>query len=236
MGLISKYDYILFDADNTLFDYDKAEAAALEKTMKRFGYFCDDTTRATYRIVNQNLWNQFEAKDISIKDLQVERFSRLFTELGIEGDAAAFNLTYLKTLADSAHLIDGAEELCGVLSKYSRLVIVTNGISMTQHRRFDRSAIKDDFEALFVSEDIGFRKPQVEFFKYVFSALQIRNKNKVLIVGDSLTADIQGGENAGIATCWYNPGKKENHTGIDVDFEIGHLAELKEIVLAEELN
>ncbi|MDN3956004.1 YjjG family noncanonical pyrimidine nucleotidase [Sporolactobacillus laevolacticus] len=225
-----KFHYLLFDADNTLFDYDQAETVALEQTLSQFGHTYSDELRTAYRKINQMLWDQLEAKQITVKELQTKRFKLLFSDLGFEENAEDFNAYYLNVLANSVPLIDGAEELCKHLSKYCRLAIVTNGISKTQHGRFEQSTIKDFFTHLFISGEIGLQKPQFEYFDYVFDAMQITDKSKVLMVGDSLAADIIGGKNAGIATCWYNPTGKVNDKKIHADFVINRLDQLNPII------
>jgi YjjG family noncanonical pyrimidine nucleotidase/nucleoside triphosphatase YtkD len=225
-----KFHYLLFDADNTLFDYDRAETVALEQTLNQFGHTYSNELRTTYRKINQMLWDQLEAKQITIKDLQNKRFKLLFSNFGIKESADVFNAYYLNVLANSAPLIDGTEKLCAHLSKYCKLAIVTNGISKTQHRRFEQSTIKDFFTHLFISGEIGFQKPQVDYFNHVFEAMQITDKSKVLMVGDSLVADIIGGNNAGIATCWYNPKGKVNDKKIHADFIINRLDQLNPII------
>jgi YjjG family noncanonical pyrimidine nucleotidase/nucleoside triphosphatase YtkD len=224
------FHYLLFDADNTLFDYNRAETLALEESLTRFGHPYTDEVQRTFRKINQELWDRLEEGAITVKDLQEERFRLLFSNLGVNGNAPDFNAYYLNVLAGSAPLIDGAEKLCARLSKFCRLAIVTNGISKTQHGRFEQSTIKKYFTDLFVSGDIGFQKPQPEIFDYVFNALQITDRAKVLMVGDSLTADIRGGNNAGIATCWFNPTGEKNNKKIYADFEINRLDQLNQIV------
>ena len=124
----------------------------------------------------------------------------------------------------------GALETCKMLSEYCSLYIVTNGVSKTQHSRIRLSAIKDYFKDIFVSEDVGYQKPLKEFFDYVFEKINLIDKSRVLIVGDSLTSDIQGGNNAGIDTCWYNPKGIENTKKVNCTYEINNLQDLLSII------
>lgn len=233
---VKKYDDILFDADDTLFDYKKAETVALQKTLAYFGRAYDHDIQTEYRLINQSLWQKFEMKKITVDELQVERFKLLFRKTGVTESADDFNLHYLNELADGAQLISGAQKLCDDLSQFCRLTIVTNGISRTQRRRFGKSTIKKDFEALFISGDIGFQKPQTELFDYVFASLQIADKSRVLMVGDNLSTDILGGINAGIDTCWFNCNKAVNKMKIKADFEIQSLDELRRIVFPDQIR
>jgi len=230
----ARYDVILMDADNTLFDFSKAEATALDRAFFHYGYEYSDTVCNAYREINKKLWKQLEGSLISVTELQYQRFFRLFTLLDIEEDPTEFNLHYLDELADCSQLVDGAEDICRLLQRHCRLAIVTNGVSKTQHRRIDQSSVKDCFEAVFVSGDIGCQKPQKEFFDVVFADLNIPDPDRVLIVGDSLASDILGGNNAGIAACWYNPNGAQNETMVIADYEIQSLYELNDIIFPEE--
>lgn len=230
---IKRYDDILFDADDTLFDYKKAEVIALQKTLSYFGHDYNNDIQTEYRSINQNLWNELESQKITVAELQSERFKLLFAKIGIRENADEFNSHYLNELADGAQLITGARQLCDDLSQSCRLTIVTNGIPRTQRRRFEKSAINKDFAALFISGDIGFQKPQTELFDYVFNALNISDKSRVLMVGDNLSTDILGGINAGIETCWFNCNEVVNQTKIKANFEIRSLDELRKIIFPD---
>lgn len=233
---VRRYDDILFDADDTLFDYKKAEAVALQRTLSYFGHDFNNDIQTEYRVINQRLWHELESQKITAGELQTERFKLLFEKTGIRENADDFNLHYLNELADGAQLISGAQKLCDDLSQSCRLTIVTNGISRTQRRRFGKSTIKKDFAALFISGEIGFQKPQTELFDYVFNALNISDKSKVLMVGDNLLTDILGGINAGIDTCWFNYNEGVNQTKIKANFEIRSLDELYRIVFPDQIR
>ncbi len=225
-----RYDTILFDADNTLFDYDKAEAAGFRASFEHFGLHFEKSYHSEYRRINQEHWAAHERGEIDKDTLVVRRYEKLFDLLGINADAAAFNAYYLERLGQGADLIDGALEICERLSKTHRIAIVTNGVSAVQYSRIKRSAIKDSLPHIFVSSDVGFQKPQVEFFEHVLRALEVSDKSRVLIVGDSLSADMKGGNNSGINTCWFNPLSKPNNTGVFVTYEIKRLSEIEDIV------
>jgi YjjG family noncanonical pyrimidine nucleotidase len=224
---LDKYKKILFDADGTLFDYDKAEETALKNVCLQYGIDYSTDRRNIYRGINSKKWVEFDKGIITKQHLQSSRFENYFSEIGVVNiNAEEFNVCYLDYLADGSQLIDGAETVCRELSKHKTLSIITNGIERTQLRRINKSAIKPYISDIFVSEKIGFAKPACEYFDCVFERLKLKDKSSVLIVGDSLLSDIKGGLNYGVDTCWYNPNGYTNTTEIIPTFEIKSLLEL----------
>lgn len=200
-----RYDVVLFDADNTLFDFDKAEHRALGRTLEHFGFSCDDHTRERYLSINGALWAAFDRGEVGRDWLVVERFAALQREMGGGHDPADMNAYYLARLAEGADLLPGAEELCRALAPHCTLAIITNGVASAQRGRFDRSTIKQFFPYLFISGEMGCQKPQKVFFEQVLARMGVTDPRRVLVVGDSLSADIQGAVNAGLDSVWYNP-------------------------------
>ncbi|ARD49054.1 YjjG family noncanonical pyrimidine nucleotidase [Sporosarcina sp. P33] len=214
------YDLLLFDLDDTLFDFDETEKHALGKTFHTFGLPNGlDAYRDTYRAISSVIWDELEQGHIAIEELKVERFRRLFAHHELQIDASHFGELYIENLGYESHLIDGVEEMISRLSEY-RLAILTNGFTLAQHARIAGSPLRNTFEAIIASEETGYRKPQREIFEYTFNKLGITDPSRVLMIGDSLTSDIQGGINAGIDTCWFNRDRRENHTGIQPTYEI----------------
>lgn len=166
-----RYDYVLFDADNTLFDFDRAEAEALRTTLAEYGLPVTPETEETYLAVNRALWAQFDRGEVSREWLVVERFARLLRALGRSGDPAAMNHAYLTHLGEGAFLLPGAEELCRALAPCCTLAIVTNGVAMAQRARFEASPLRDVVPWLFISEEVGASKPDPAFFAPVLRAL-----------------------------------------------------------------
>ena len=166
-----RYDYVLFDADNTLFDFDRAEAEALRTTLAEYGLPATPETEETYLAVNRALWAQFDRGEVSREWLVVERFARLLRALGRSGDPAAVNHAYLTHLGEGAFLLPGAEELCRALAPCCTLAIVTNGVAMAQRARFEASPLRDVVPWLFISEEVGASKPDPAFFAPVLRAL-----------------------------------------------------------------
>ncbi|ASA25985.1 YjjG family noncanonical pyrimidine nucleotidase [Paenibacillus donghaensis] len=227
-----KYEIILFDADDTLFDYGLAESRALAGVFTHFGMPTGaEDYAASYQQINQALWRDLELGRISSPALRVERFNRLFTAHGLSHDPQEFSETYLRLLGEGTYLIQGAVELCAELGD-CRLAIITNGIKDVQNARIGNSRLSGVFEQIVISEEAGSQKPERGIFDYAFARLGISeaDKRQVLIVGDSLTSDIQGGINYGIDTCWFNPLGKKNETGLMPQYEIRSLAELLKIV------
>ena len=228
MIIVKKYDIFLFDADGTLFDYDLAEEYALSTMFKRCGFKYSDDIRAAYRRINTRAWESYERREITKDELQALRFSRLFDAIGVQYDVMEFNAMYLAELGKGTFLTEGAREICmAVTALGKRIFIVTNGILATQEARINHSLIKDYISGYFVSEHVGFQKPDAEYFGYVFSHIPAADKNKIIIIGDSLSADIAGGNNAGIDSCWYNPNGAENHTEVVPTYEINDLSQIR---------
>ncbi|MDQ0495350.1 YjjG family noncanonical pyrimidine nucleotidase [Paenibacillus brasilensis] len=228
-----KYEVILFDVDDTLFDFKKAERHALQNTFTQFGLPEGATEyKASYDEINSALWREAEEGHISPADLRVERFKRLFAVHELDFNPDAFSAAYLRYLGEGAFLIDGAVEICEKLSD-RRLAIITNGIKEVQTSRIQLSPLRSVFEQVIISEEVGCQKPQAAIFDYAFTKLAISDKSKVLMIGDSLTSDIQGGNNYGIDSCWFNPSGKTNTSEIQPTYEIKNLMELENIILSE---
>jgi 2-haloacid dehalogenase len=225
-----KYEIILFDADDTLFDYGMAEGHALVNAFAQFGLPTGaEDYAASYKEINHALWRDLEQGRITSAALRVERFNRLFAANGLDLNPVDFSAAYLRYLGEGTFLIQGATEICGELAD-CRLAIITNGIKEVQTSRIQGSPLCDVFEQIIISEEAGCQKPETGIFDYAFAKLGITDKEKVLIVGDSLTSDIQGGLNYGIDTCWFNPLGKVNETGIQPKYEIRSLPELTGII------
>ena len=227
---MKKYNVVLFDIDDTLMDFRKSETAALHNTFMEHDLptgFAD--YHDSYRKISQVLWHDLEQGKIAIHELGIERFKRLFLEHRLDISAETFSELYLDFLGQETHLMPGADELLENLQECT-LAVITNGFGEVQKARIQNSPLYGRFEHVIISEETGYQKPQAGIFDYAFDKLGLTSKKGVLIVGDSLTSDIQGGNNYGIDTCWYNPFAKENATGIQPTYEIRELLELGELV------
>lgn len=200
-----RYDYVFFDADNTLFDFDAAELRALNLTLEEYGYPADEATRGCYLAINRALWGAFDRGEAEKDFLVVERFAALQRELGGDHNPAEMNHFYLSRLAEGADLLPGAESLCRALAPHCTLAILTNGLSIAQRGRFSRSPLKEVIPYLFISGEMDCQKPQKIFFDKVLAALELDDPSRAVMVGDSLAADIQGAVNAGLDSIWYAP-------------------------------
>lgn len=228
-----RYDILLMDADDTLFDFHKAEAVSLAAALTALGIEPSESVITLYSKINAALWREFEQGKVTKPFLQQARFARLFEQLGVEADGAAAGQLYIENLAESAFLLPGAEALCRQLVQMGcRLYLATNGISMVQHRRLEKSPLKAYITDIFVSEDVGAQKPSAEYYQYIFEKISLSDQSHTLMVGDSLTSDIAGGVRAGLDTCWYNP-RHLTAEGVQPTYAITTLEELPAIVQGE---
>ncbi|MDH3402485.1 MAG: YjjG family noncanonical pyrimidine nucleotidase [Acidobacteriota bacterium] len=226
-----RYRWLLFDADGTLFDYDGAEASALERTLAGEGRATDAAARAAYHRINAALWKQLEGGTVDAATLRTRRFELLFAELDIPCAAArTASERYLVELAACARLLPGAEEVVRELAASTRMAIVTNGLADVQRPRFARSSIADLFELLTISDELGIAKPDPRILDVTLEALGSPPKDEVLMIGDSLTSDVQGGVNAGVDTCWLAPNGDRPPEAPLPTWVIRSLAELPAIV------
>lgn len=227
-----KYEVILFDADETLFDFKKSEREAFKKTMLEFDIKYDERCHLKiYHDINAAIWSEFEQGLITQENLKVERFKRLSDSLKISFNETNFAKLYSKYLADASFLYDDSIDLIESLNKYYRMTIITNGLISVQDKRIRKSIISKYFEDIVISEEILISKPNPKIFEHALKNINYVDKSKVLVVGDSLTSDIQGGINFGIDTCWYNPNKIINETSIKPTYEICNYKELKILLL-----
>ena len=221
---------MFLDADETLLDFKKAEAQGLKAALRRHKLPFNAEIVALYSKINKGCWEEFEQGLLDKETLLVERFRRLFAALDITADPHAVRLSYHEELGKGGFLIEHAYEVCEELRKTHDLYIVTNGVAATQYSRFALSGLDKLVKGIFVSEEIGIPKPQKGYFDYVFAQIPGFRKENALMVGDSLTADIRGGIQAGLATCWYNPQGKAGSPDIKADYEIRNLEELKDFL------
>ncbi len=227
---MSKYQTLLFDVDDTLLDFSAAENEALHRLFAENGLDLTDEVENCYKEINHGLWAAFERGEISREEIVDTRFGLLFKEYGNEVDGKKLGERYQQLLAENHDFIDGASELIENVSTQYNLYIVTNGVSKTQYKRLTESGLYPYFKDIFVSEDTGYQKPMKEYFDYVFARIPAFDHDTTLIIGDSLSSDMQGGLLAGIDTCWFNPYHKANNTTIQPKYEIEGLGDLHTIL------
>ncbi len=225
-----RYDWIFFDADGTLFDYDAAEAAALRGAFECCELPFEPGIGARYSEINAAIWREFELGELDQNDLKTLRFDRLFEEVGLRGDAAVFSFHYLEILGRQTTLLTGAEAFLRSLPEGLHLLLITNGLAEVQVPRFAASTIRDCFAEIVISGEIGLAKPDPAIFDFAFERIGRPAKERVLMIGDNLGSDILGGANYGIDTCWYNPAGVLNGHGVEPTFEIRELLEILNII------
>ena len=211
-----RYEIILFDADGTLLDFSRGESEAVSETMEIAGIEPTEERIQAYSEINDAMWKMLERGEIERKVLLYKRFEVFCERFGFSADAEKMAVDYRICLSKKGHMLDGAEELLKRLSGKCRMFIVTNGVESTQMGRFARCVIPQYMEKIFVSEAVGYEKPDVRFFEKLSSEIEGFEKARAVIVGDSLTSDMRGGINYGIDTCWFAPNGKNPPEGMDI--------------------
>lgn len=226
-----KYNVLLFDADNTVLDFDKSEEQALQRAFELCGARYDADVLTVYRRNNIAQWQRYERGEISRDEVLLNRFLLTLDELAIKNcNVNKLADEYEKYLHFGFYQIEHAQEVLEELQKTCDLYVVSNGVLSIQNSRMKGSGLEKYFLRRFISEEIGVPKPNVEFFNRSFAQIPNLKKSSTLIIGDSLTSDVQGGINAGIDTCWYNPNGAKNNTQLVPSYEISDLRQLLEIV------
>ena len=222
-------EFLFLDLDDTILDFKKAEYIAIGKTFEAMGLEPTEEIRHRYHEINQYHWKQLELGKLTRDQVLVQRFERLFEEFGIQVDGVKVARTYEKNLGIGHWFLPGAEEAVMELHKDYRLFLASNGTASVQKGRMTSANLYRWFETVFVSQEIGHNKPSVEYFDACFARIPGFDKEKCLMVGDSLSSDIQGGINAGIKTCWVNPDHKSSGD-VHPDYEIEALADLPRLL------
>lgn len=222
-------EFLFLDLDDTILDFCKAERNALGKTLTAFGVEPTDAVCIRYSQLNVLHWQMLERGEITREQVKEGRFRVLFRELGMEVDAKECTGVYESFLAVGHWFLPGAEETVKALAKDYRLFLASNGTAHVQAGRLASAKLYPYFEEVFISQEIGHNKPAKEFFDLCFAQISGFDREKCMMVGDSLTSDMQGGINAGIKTCWVNP-KHKPSGDIQPDYEIEALAQLPELL------
>lgn len=225
------YEYLLFDADDTLLDFPKASSRAFEAMCRVHDIPYTPEGYQLYHEINLELWAAFDRGEVTKEFVTLERYVRFLKALGLERDPAECNRDYLAALGEGVYPLPHAEDVCRELKQRGhRMYIITNAVASVQRSRLRGSVFAEVFEAAFISEEAGAAKPDKAYFDYVRRRLPGMTEKNALVIGDSLTTDIQGANNAGFPCCWFNPGRSPRREGLRVDYEIGDLRELLEIV------
>lgn len=225
-----KYTTLLFDLDDTILDFTKGEKIALTLLFEEMKIENIKDVINEYVMLNKSLWKEIEKGTLTRDYVLNNRFAMLFDKYSKKVDGVKVEERYRHYLDLQHEMIDGAEEILKDLCKLCKIYIITNGVSKTQFRRIKDSKLEEIFADIFISEDIGYQKPANKYFEAVIKKIPDFNLRKTLIIGDSLTADILGGIQNDIDTCWFNLNKIENLTDIKPTYEIFKLSDLYEIL------
>jgi len=225
------YPYLLFDADDTLFDFPQAAAHAFSTMCQTHDIPNTPETRQLYHEINLVLWSSFDRGEVSKEFVTLERFVRFLKALALDRDPAQCNIDYLAALGSCVFPLPHAEDVCRTLSEQGyHLYIITNAVASVQRSRLSHCSFGDLFEGAFISEEAGASKPSKLYYDYVRSQIPEITAENTLIIGDSLATDILGANNAGLPCCWYNPKEKQKPDNLQINYEIQDLRQLLEIV------
>ncbi len=227
---MSQYKYLLFDADETLFDFKKAEAMGLSRTFEEMGLQPTPEIIGEYHRYNDSLWKALERGEITKAELKIDRFRHIIKRFGLsEADPYEMGERYVYNLGLGCYLLPGAMEVVRQLSDRYHLSIITNGVAYVQHTRFDASGLQPYFKELFISDEMGVQKPDKGFFDIVLDTLGA-DRSQCLVIGDSLSSDMRGAHNAGIHKCWYNRTGQPANVDFSIEYEIKHIEELLQML------
>ncbi len=223
-----KYDWILFDADETLFHFDSFKGMQLMFSRKGVDFTQQDFEH--YQKVNKPLWVDYQDGKITAHELKHTRFQEWATKL--ETTTQELNSAFLEAMADICTLLPGAKELMEALQGKAKMGIITNGFTELQAIRLERTGMTEFFDHVIISEEVGVAKPDTGIFSHALEVMGNPCKSKILMVGDNPHSDILGGINFGIETCWLNSHSEEPVTGIAPSYTVNSLHELKNILVA----
>lgn len=233
-----RYTTILWDVDNTLLDFEYSMRLSLKRCFAKLGREDELTEEMIdrYAVINDSYWKRLEKGEVTKAQLLIGRFVDWFREIGKEDiDAEHFRGLYQISLGEVfAYMEEDSLEICKSLVGKVKQYVVTNGVATTQRNKLKLSGFAELMEDLFISEELGANKPDAKFFEGCLERLPEKDISKILLVGDSLSSDIQGANNAGIDCCWYNPGKATSKDGLRIDYEIRALREIYHILEMED--
>lgn len=228
---MANYYCLLLDSDDTILDFTTAQRRTVQQTLEHFEFPTDEETQDLFLKIEGEIWEEFNQGKIKKEKLLTERFLRFFRQLGREADAKEMNEYYLAVLAHHPEPIPGADVFLKAVAEVATLAVLTNGLEGVQIPRIRMSGLGRYLDDVLISEKVGIAKPNPKLYDLALKRLGVENKRRVLVVGDSLTADIQGGINAGLDTCWINPTGAPNETGIQPTYTVRNLEEIVPIVM-----
>ncbi|MDO4178353.1 MAG: YjjG family noncanonical pyrimidine nucleotidase [Phascolarctobacterium sp.] len=228
------YKYLLWDIDGTILDFKASEKISIKRLFERFKLgVCTDEMLADYSSINVRYWELLERGEKTKPEILVGRFIEFFSKYGLDISlAGAFDHDYQIELGKCPVFTKNAKDVLAACQGKYRQIGVTNGTKVAQTGKLETSGLIKILDAVYISEDLGVEKPHVEFFEHVFKSEGIADRNTALIIGDSLTSDMQGGINYGIDTCWFNPQHKENKKNLQITYEVDDLQKILNILAA----
>ena len=221
---------LLVDVDNTLIDFNKCARIAMRRGFEQLGMQYKEEFFPTFIKINEGLWKDLEKGLLTKVELLKIRWTKVFNAIGVEGDGEAFEDIFLARLKECGEPVDGAHELLKYLDGKYRMFVASNAPYDQQASRLRNAGMLDYFEKLYISERIGHQKPTVEFFDAVFKDLGDIKREEVMLIGDSLSADITGGERANLKTIWFNYKKETLPTHLHPTYVVDDLLEIKNIL------
>ena len=227
---MKKYDFLLFDADNTLLDFTRSEDAAIRLTLERLDIKPTDELCQSYSRINDGLWKALERKEVTKAELKIKRFELFVKENSLDADFNVMAKLYPEILSTQSFVMEGARELLLSLQNDFEIYIITNGIAFVQRGRMSASSIGNLFKKLYISEEMGFEKPDIRYFERVFADIPNFDKKRALIIGDSLSSDIKGAVNCGVDSCYFTPSGKMPTGDIQPTYTITKLTQLHDIL------
>lgn len=226
-----RYPYLLFDADDTLFDFPRASSRAFSIMCQMDGIPDTREVRQLYHDINRELWDAFDRGEVTKDHVTLERYVRLLQALKLDLDPARCNRDYLAALGEGVYPLPHAEAVCRELVRRGhRLYILTNAVASVQRSRLQGSVFAALITAAFISEDAGASKPDRAYYDYVRAQVPELTAENCLVIGDSLATDIRGANNAGLPCCWFNPKGLAPWGELRIDHTITDLRQLLDIV------
>lgn len=221
---------VFFDLDDTILDWDKAERRAISMTFEHFGIECTEAVLRRYSVINSSCWERLEKGEMARAEVLTRRFEILFGEMGVAQSGDEVQAYYENLICQGHFFLPGAEELLETLWKEYDLYLVSNGNARTQDSRLESAGISPYFQGIFISEKLGVQKPSKAFFDACIVEIPDYRPEQAVIIGDSLTSDIQGGINIGIKTVWFNYRGRSGREGIVPDVTVTSLGEIPAVL------
>lgn len=221
---------VFLDVDNTLLDFNENARLAMEKSFHEAGLSFREDMFPVFSAINDSLWRSIETGQLTRERLHEIRWESIFKELQIDHDGKEFETVFLRHMAASPKPIAGAMDLLRCLYPKYTVCLASNASYEPQSKRLSHTGIPACVHKIFISEQLGFAKPEKGFFDACFAQLPGAIPQESIIIGDSLSADIRGGAAYGMKTCWYNPEKKPVPADMKIDYVVHSLPEIKEIL------